>query len=260
MAVKVGIIGCKGFVGSAFLEVFSNGGGYAVTGIDKDNCEALKGTRFDILVNCNGNSSKRLADSEPKLDWEMNVGSTRRFLQYFPCSHYIHISTVEVYNDKSDPQKCREDSGIDPSALSNYGKSKYAGEQIARSHPSFLILRLAGMVGKGMKKGPAYDILEMHKLFLSEKSELHFMGTPEVARIAKLLAERGKWGETYNVVGKGSVKLSGFASIAGSKLSGAGKEEQVFRIPTAKIEGEAAISTSEDALRGFVEEWKKGKR
>lgn len=253
MVVSVGIIGYQGFVGSAFFSVFSQDGNYSVAGIGRGNYERLKGTRFDILINCNGNSSKRLADSEPQKDWEMNVKFTERFLSDFPCSHYMHISTVEVYNDKSDADKCHEDSAIEPKLLSNYGKSKYAGEQVAkRLAKSWLMLRLAGMVGPNMAKGPAYDILNLKKLFISEKSRLHFMHTHEVARIAKLLAEKGRWGEIYNVVGKGSLRLSEFASIAGVNLTETGSAIVIFDVPAEKLERETKVSTSESAARGFL--------
>lgn len=258
MAVLVGIIGYRGFVGSAFYSLFSQDNNYSVDGIGRENYENARGQAFDILINCNGNSSKRMADAEPEKDWEMNVKFTERFLSDFPSRHYLHISTVEVYNDRSDSEKCSEDSAIYPSLLSNYGKSKHGGEQAARRHPSFLILRLAGMVGPGMSKGPAYDILALHKLFISEKSRLHFMHTREVARIAKLLAEKGRWGETYNVVGKGNILLSEFAEIAGVKLSSAGKEEMQFAVPTAKLEKETAIPSSTETVRSFISEFGRG--
>ncbi|MFA6214648.1 MAG: SDR family oxidoreductase [Candidatus Micrarchaeia archaeon] len=259
MAVKVGIIGYRGFVGSAFYEVFQEGGKFEVTGIGRENYGGLKGSAFDILINANGNSSKRLAETEPEKDFEMNVVATQHALGDFPSKHYVHLSTVEVYNDKSRNETTQEDSGIDPSRLSNYGKSKYAGEQAARRHKSFLILRLAGMVGPGMKKGPAYDILHDGKLYLSEKSLLHFMDTREVARIAMLLCRKGKWGETYNVAGRGALELSRFAGMAGVKLSSSGKETALFGISTQKLERETEVMPSEEAVRAFIAEWERGK-
>lgn len=244
METKVGIVGHKGFVGSAFFEVFSENKKYSVVGIGKENYSEWIGERFGILINANGNSSKRLADSEPEKDWKMNVDATKRMLQDFPCEHYIHLSTVEVYNDKSSQDATREGAVIDAAKLSNYGKSKYEGERIAREHKSFLILRLAGMLGKNMKKGPAYDIIKLGKLFISGKSRLHFMDTAEVAAIAVHLADAGKWGEIYNVVGKGTIELNEFARIAGVALSATGKDVHLFNISTEKIGKEMDISTS----------------
>ncbi len=259
--MKIGIIGCQGFVGSAFCSVFSQGNQHEVEGIGRSNLHLMKGARFDILINANGNSSKRLADADPKKDFEMNVDATVGFLEDIACEHYIHLSTVEVYSDKSQKEATREDAAIDPAKLSNYGSSKYSGELAAKKHAkSWLVLRLAGMVGPGMKKGPAYDILHDGKLYLSEKSRLHFMDTREVARIAMLLCEKGKWGETYNVAGKGSLELLEFARIAGVKLSSSGSEKVLFDISTEKLEREVKVMPSEEAVRAFADEWKGGKQ
>jgi nucleoside-diphosphate-sugar epimerase len=255
--MKVGIVGYRGFVGSALYGAFCADKKYEAVGIDRDNAHLMKGSMFDILVNANGNSSKRLADADPQRDLEMNVAATIGFLTSIACVRYVHISTVEVYNDKSSAKSTDEDAKIDPASLSNYGFSKYCGELAARKYAkSCMVLRLAGMVGPGMKKGPAYDILSHGRIYLSEKSRLPFMDTREVARIAKLLCERGKWGETYNVVGRGSVQLSEFAKIARIRLSSAGKEEAIFRISTGKLECETGVMASEEAVRRFVGEWK----
>lgn len=257
--MKIGIIGYHGFVGSAFYEVFSAKEGWSVVGIDRGNAHLMKDSSFDIMVNANGNSSKRLAEAEPGRDFEMNALATLGFLHDIKCRHYVHLSTVEVYNDKSSEGATREDAQIDPAALSNYGFSKYCGELVARRYAkSWLILRLAGMVGPNMKKGPAYDILHDGKLYLSEKSGLHFMDTREVARIAIQLCEKGRWGEVYNVVGKGALALSEFAEIAGVKLSASGKEEISFGISTAKLEKECEVPTSKEAVKAFAGEWKDG--
>ncbi len=254
--MKVGIIGHMGFVGAAFFKAFSEGKGHSVTGIDRQNYATLRGTRFDILVNCNGNSSKRLAESDPAEDFDANASATVRALLDFPCEHYVHISTVEVYNDKTGQEATREDVRIDPSGLSNYGFSKYCGELAAMKYAkSCMVLRLAGMVGPGMKKGPAYDILAQGRLFISSKSELHFMHTRDVARIAMLLCSKGKWGETYNVVGRGTLPLSEFASIAGTGLSGEGDDVVKFSISTAKLQGVCPVPESKEAVKKFVGEW-----
>lgn len=256
--MKVGIIGYQGFVGSAFESVW--GKKHDVTGISRENCKGAMGKEFDILINANGNSSKRLADSDPSKDFEMNVSATLQFLLDFPCRHYIHLSSSEVYNDLGSREKTREDAKITPSLLSNYGFSKYCGELAARKFSkSCLVLRLAGMVGPGMKKGPFYDIVALKKLFISPRSSLQFMDTREVASIAEKLAEKEKWGETYNVVGKGSVQLSSIAALAGVGLESEGEEVVSFDVSTEKLGKEIPVMASEEAAKRFIAEWKKGK-
>lgn len=254
---KVGIIGFKGFVGSAFFEVFSSDKKYEVLGIEKGNSRAFCSTSVDLLINADGNSSKLLADKNPALDFEMNAANTLRFLHDFPCEHYVHISTVEVYPDRSSPEKTHEDCKIDHSKLSNYGSSKYLSEQIAKKFSkSHLILRLAGMVGKGMKKGPAYDMLSLQKLFVSPKCKYHYMDTADVAKIAKTLCEMGRWNETYNVVGRGNIELSEFAKLAGIKLTETGTAISVLNVSTSKLEKELAVPETPSTVKNFISSWK----
>ncbi len=257
--MRVGIIGFEGFVGSAFFEVFSEPKGWGAVGIERGNYNSFCGSKFDLLINANGNSSKRLADQQPEKDWEMNVEATKRFLRDFPCKHYLHVSTIEVYNDKSSAEQTREEVPIDLAKLSNYGKSKYAAEQIAKTHPSFMILRLAGMVGKNMKKGPAYDILYSGRLYISENSCLHFMGTRDVALIARKLCESGRWNQIYNVVGKGSLRLSQFAKIAGVRIKNAGSETMVFNVSCEKLAKEIPVPSSLETVEKFCRSFKEGK-
>lgn len=251
--LKIGIIGHKGFVGSAFYDEFSKGGDCEVIGIEKGNLETARAHEYDLLVNCNGNSSKRLADKDPALDFQMNVATTLDFLLNFKYGGYVHISTCEVYADRSSPQTTGEDTPIDPLALSNYGFSKYMAEQAVKKYAGkWLILRLSGMVGKNMSKGPAYDIINLHKLFISEKSRYQYINTADVASMARKLIGKGRWGAVYNIVGKGSMELSEVAGIAGAKLKEAGKDVQVFGISTAKIEKELGFCPdSEKTIADF---------
>ncbi len=256
--MKVGIIGYKGFVGSAFYKVFSADKKYGVTGIDRANYDSLKGLIFDILINANGNSSKRLADSDPALDFGMNVSSTLDFLRDFPTRHYLHISTVEVYNCKEKHELTYESAEIQSAKLSNYGFSKYIGEIVAKKHAkSWMILRLAGMLGKNIEKGPAYDILRLNKLFVSPKSRYQFINTWEVASIAKTLCERGKWGEIYNVVGEGSITLEKMSQMAGVKLKEHGSELLRFNVSVEKLKKEIVVSTTEKTVEQFIKQWSK---
>lgn len=258
--MKLGILGFEGFVGSAFFEVFSEDKKYSVTGINRANYKSNIGSEFDVLINAGGNSSKLLAEKDPVKDFELNVIGTLQCLQDLKCKNYVHISTVEVYPEKDNQDKTTEDTEINPELLTKYGLSKYVGELIAKKYSqSWMILRLAGMVGKNMKKGPAYDILELKRLFLSDKSRLHFMNTRDVAGTAKFLIEKKRFNRIYNVVGRGNVELSEFAKIAGVKLSETGNQEYVLDISTEKLNKEKAVPASIDTVKDFVKSFKVSK-
>ena len=252
--MKIGIIGHKGFVGSAFYEAFKADAKNHAAGIERSDLENARKETYDLLINCNGNSSKRLADKDPALDFQMNVSTTLDFLLNFKYSAYVHVSTCEVYEDRTNPEATREDAQINPLALSNYGFSKYTAEQAVKKFAKkWLIVRLSGMVGKNMSKGPAYDILSHQKLFISEKSKYQYINTADVADITKTLVERGKWGEIYNIAGKGNMPLAEVAKMAKVTLKETGKDVQVFNISTEKIEMEIEnYPSSKDTLAKFI--------
>ncbi len=251
--MKVGIIGYSGFVGSAFLKVFSKDKQYSIVGINRKNYNEMRKVHFDILINADGNSSKILAEKNPQLDFEMNVLSTLKFLYGLTYNQYVHISTIEVYNDKSTQKTTSESQKIDPTLLSSYGFSKYCAEIVVQQHAkNWIILRLGGMVGENMKKGPVYDTTNLGKIFVSEKSRFQFIDTIIVANIAKHLLERKRFGEIYNIAGKGNIRLSEFAQQYGIRFSSVGKEELHYNVNTKKIEREFKIPTSKSIILEFI--------
>jgi len=248
----MGIIGCKGFVGSAFHRIFSSDKKYEVVGLGREEYPNHIGEHFDIIINANGNSSKVLADKAPQKDFEMNVTSTLKSLFDFKFDHYVHVSSIDVYNRK-DAQNTREENFIHPETLSNYGFSKYLSELIVKKRAtSWLILRLGGMIGENMKKGPVFDILNLGKIFVSSKSRFQFINTNEVASTAKLLVEKGRWNETYNIVGDGTIELSEIAKLAGVKLGEEGEETLVVDATCNKLKGETRISSTIDTVKAFL--------
>lgn len=131
----------------------------------------------------------------------MNVQTTLNTLFDFKIRKYVYLSSVDVYNDVSNPLNNYEDVIIKPELLSNYGFSKYLGELLVKKYaPNWLILRLGGMVGEGLKKNPIYNIIYLKKLFLNPKSRFQFMNTADVAKIIEKLLMKNK--EVFNVCGK----------------------------------------------------------
>ncbi len=251
--MRLGIIGYDGFVGSALFKTFSEDKKYSVIGINRGNYSEFLGSEFDVLINADGNSSKLLADRDPVADFEMNALATLKALHDFKSDHYVHISTVAVYPKTDRAEATDEGAEIDALSLSNYGFSKYAAELIVKRHAkSWMILRLAGMVGENMKKGPVYDIIKLGKLFVSAESRYQFLNTIDVARITQHLIEKNRYGQVYNVVGKGSIALSEIARIAKVELMAYGKELHRFNVSTKKIEKEVKLPSSIETVKDFV--------
>ncbi|MEM3362646.1 MAG: NAD(P)-dependent oxidoreductase [Candidatus Bilamarchaeaceae archaeon] len=200
-------------------------------GINRDNYSSLFGQYFDVFINANGNSKKLLAAREPKLDFEMNVQTTLNTLFDFKIRKYVYLSSVDVYNDVSNPLNNYEDVIIKPELLSNYGFDKYLGELLVKKYAqNWLILRLGGMIGEGLKKNPIYDIIYLKKLFINPKSQFQFINTAVVAKIIEKLLMKNK--EVFNVCGKGAIMLDELITTFSINLQDYGTDIQHYEINT----------------------------
>src|SRR5262249_13960111 len=120
----------------------------------------------------------------------------------------------------------------------------------------WLIVRLAGMVGPGLKKNPVFDILNNQPLRISPESQYQFMHTDDVARLVWDLIERGQTGERYNVCGDGLITPREIAKLAGRKLDltrlSPPTEPRVVNISLDKIKRRVALSKTCETIQEFV--------
>ena len=252
--MKVGIIGYRGFVGSAIFEFFIRKSGFLTYGIDRTNWEKFIDMKFDIIVDCDGNSSKFIASKDPVYDIEANVVNEFKVISHFSFNKLILLSTVDVYNDKSKPETTNEDITINPLTLSNYGFSKYVRElSVMRTRKDWAILRLGGMVGKGLKKGPVFDILNDSMIFLHPESRLQFINTEMVAKIVAMFCENDFKEEVFNIVGMGSISLNEIADLIGVKLRQVGEQKEIINVSSKKISKLMNIPSTIDTIKQFTE-------
>ena len=201
------IIGGNGFVGSAYARwMEARGLPYQI--VTRENYESLRGTSCDLLINANGNSKKFLATREPLMEFDQSVRSVAQTLQDFRCGTYVFLSTGDVYPDQSSPAVTREDQAIDPTGQSRYGLHKYLAEQLVRgTQRNWLVLRMGGFVGPGLRKNAIHDMLSGGPVWLSPQSELQFISTDRAARLVMELVERGVKNEIVNLGAQGTVNL-----------------------------------------------------
>jgi nucleoside-diphosphate-sugar epimerase len=250
------LLGHRGFVGSAIASHLQKiGADYK--GLDRANYSAFKGTSCDIFINAGGSSKKRLAAEDPAKDFELNVLSTIKTLADFRCKKYILISSIDVYNDVSNPAKNSEAEQVDPSRLSPYGFHKYLCELLVMRYCSdWLILRLGGMVGEGLKKNAIFDILTSGNLFVHPHSRYQYMNASDVANA--LWALKDSRNEVFNVCGKGAVVLEEVAARLGVSLDQRAyfNAEEVYDINIDKVLKLVPIRPSIDAVTGFAEKFR----
>lgn len=255
------VLGGKGFVGSAIVAE-ARLRGYQVQVVDKDEYEGSVGTSCDLLINANGNSKKFLAKENPALEFDLSVRSVLRSTHDFKFGRYLHLSTMDVYPDVSDPALNHEDVAIDSARQSAYGFHKYLAEQIVRRYAEhWLIFRMAGFVGPGLWKNSIFDLLNGQPLRVHPDSSYQYLHTSDLARAVFTVVESGAEREVFNVTGRGLLSLGNVAAmISGCRLDPAwcALPKERYELNIDKLCRLYPLPRTEDTIRRFVDEWKVG--
>lgn len=236
------------------------GCGADVVEVTRANYHTLIGTRGDVVVDAAGNSRKFWAEDEPFAEFDASVVHRARTLRDFPGGVQVHISSVDVYDNLATSAATKEDS----SAVgygSNYGFHKHLAEEIARRYGGeWVILRLAGMLGPGLRKNPVFDILNRLPLRIHPDSRYQFMPTDSVAAICAELLDSGVRNEVFNVCGTGLISPREVAQLAGCDLdlSALPRDSQprVVDIDVTKISQRTSLPATRDTTAAFVDRWK----
>lgn len=252
------ILGGDGFVGSGYKKFFDEKQvNYRV--INKSNYIKFKGKKCDILINCSTNSKKFLAEKNFKLDFDLTVNHTLNSITDFKYDKYVLISSGEVYYKKS-KSATYENNQIKIDKISNYGFNKYLSEILVQKYcDKYIIFRMGGFVGEGIKKNIVYDLLNNKKLRLKAKSKLQFINTYESAKISyEIFINNKYYSSIYNLTGKGSVTVSLLKKLISSKSS-YHKESTLtnYDMNLEKIQKIKSIPTTASSVKKFIENKKK---
>lgn len=254
---KVIIIGGEGFVGSAYTRYCQKNELHYLI-INRTNYHDYIGTSCDLLINANGNSKKFLARENPLLEFDASVRSVRQSLIDFPAQKYVFLSSCDVYPDCSKPETTCEDITIDINQQSPYGFHKYLAEQcVQHCHPNWLIFRMGGFVGIGIKKNPIFDILQGEKMWLDPASKLQYINTDIAANIVMEVIEKGFNQEIFNLCGNGLVKLQDIIEFTKSKVQVNINSPKVqYEVAINKLQQIVNIPQSSDCVLDFVNNYK----
>lgn len=248
------VLGAGGFIGSTVVAEAQRRG-FRTLGVTRQNYETHKGTACALLVNANGNSKKFLARENPPLDFDLSVRSVHQSLHDFPADTYVHLSTIDVYSEVMDPAKNHENAPIDTARLSPYGFHKLLAEQLVRHYAKrWLILRMGGFVGPGLRKNSIYDLLKGAQLRVHPDSSYQYLDSRFLASLAFDLPQRGLAGETINCAGSGLISVREIAAlIPGAALPPmpAGQPER-YEVNTAKLRALVPVPSTRDTVSAFV--------
>jgi len=149
---------------------------------------------------------------------------------------------------------------IDPSRQSRYGLHKSLAEQLVRStQTQWLVMRMGGFVGPGLKKNAIYDLLTGGQVWLSPQSELQFISTDRAAELVWRLVEKGVRNQIVNLGAEGTVNLGALHSrLASPSVFQAQAPTIRYEVSLEKLAAlsGATLPRSEDEVNGFVAAWK----
>ena len=250
------VLGGNGFVGSAIVEE-ARRHGYQVHAIGRANYDKHIGTHCNLLINANGNSKKYLASQEPKTEFDLSVRTVQHSLVDFPAERYVYLSTIDVYPDHTNPTHNHETASIDPAKLSRYGCHKYLAEQLVQHYSKhWLILRMGGFVGSGLKKNSIYDMLKNSPLRVHPDSCYQYLPNRTLAHILfDLLDQKKLHNEIVNTAGDGIIKLREIASLIPQyKLSDTPQNAtpEHYEINITKLKSLYPVPSTQDSVRQFI--------
>jgi dTDP-4-dehydrorhamnose reductase len=120
------------------------------------NIASIDGKSFDTVVCAGAPAQKWVANRDPDKD-RQNLQALIGHLETIRCDTFILISTVDVF---SNPVGVDEHSPVDEAGLHAYGLHRRMLEKFVESHfARHLIVRLAGLVGPGLRKNVVFDLL-----------------------------------------------------------------------------------------------------
>lgn len=143
------LIGYSGYVGSTLLKQKNFTALYRSTTIGN-----IDNQSFDTVVCAGAPAQKWIANREPETDRE-KIEELIQHLKTIQCRTFILISTVDVFKS---PVGVDEDTFVDESGLHSYGFHRRLLEKFVEDHfPHYLIVRLPGLVGPGLRKNVIFD-------------------------------------------------------------------------------------------------------
>ncbi|HEY4642114.1 MAG TPA: NAD-dependent epimerase/dehydratase family protein [Thermoanaerobaculia bacterium] len=199
----------------------------------------------DVCIHAAGLADDRSTASELQ---RHNVDATRNLLESLQnCRRFIFISSASVYGLQSDP--LRESDATAESALSAYGRSKWAAEQVVaevckRRGIEYVILRPRAIYGVGDRVLLPRLVRLMRPPFLLtigpglKPISLTYVG--HLAALVEMLvfAERVECG-TFNVADSDAYQFRGVLAMLHEAIHG--RPPRIVRIPIALLRAYVAV-------------------
>lgn len=200
------LIGGNGLVGSGFKRYFKKNK-IPFKNIKRNNKKNFFKKKCDLLIDCNGNGSKRFGIENPIKDFKASVESVIENLYKIKFKKYLYISSCQVYQNLKFEKLTKEDAASLNSNINSYGYNKLISENYIKMHSrKYLIIRLPYVIGPMLKRNPFYDLLYQKRSFISLNSKINCIHTDSIASICMKLVKK-KVNGIYNIGSKNTIKV-----------------------------------------------------
>lgn len=150
------LIGYTGFVGSTLLKQTCFQDYYRSINIGD-----IAGQHYNTVVCAGAPAQKWIANREPEAD-KVKIEALISHLKLVTSKTFILISTIDVFKNPIDVD---EGTTVNEDDLQAYGLHRRMLEKFVENHfTNYLIVRLPGLVGPGLRKNVIFDFLNENNL------------------------------------------------------------------------------------------------
>ena len=201
------LIGGNGLIGSAFVKYFKKNK-ISFKNITRKNKKKFFNKKCDLIIDCNGNGSKRFGINNPLLDFKASVESVIENLCKIKFKKYLYISSCQVYEKVTIEKFSKESFKSDIKKINNYGFNKLIAENYVKKYShKYLIIRLPYVIGPNLKRNPFYDLLYKKRSYLTLNSKINCIHTDSIAENCMKLINRNV-NEIFNMGSRNTMKVS----------------------------------------------------
>lgn len=177
----ISLVGSTGFVGGNIAKAGKVDGLYHST-----NIEEAYGTKPDILIYAGLRAEKFLAEKFPEQDLEQ-IRIAEENIRKIAPEKLVLISTIDVYEDSFHATEETPAKG-----QGHYGKNRVQMEEWVRANfKDYLIVRLPGLFGTGIRKNFIYDYIHYIPALLNETKFAELSGKRPELKDFYALNEKG---------------------------------------------------------------------
>ena len=201
------LIGGNGLIGSAFVRYFKKNK-ISFKNITRKNKKKFFNKKCDLIIDCNGNGSKRFGINNPLLDFKASVESVIENLCKIKFKKYLYISSCQVYEKVTIEKFSKESFKSDIKKINNYDFNKLIAENYVKKYSKkYLIIRLPYVIGPNLKRNPFYDLLYNKRSYLTLNSKINCIHTDSIAKNCMKLINKNI-NETFNMGSRNTMKVS----------------------------------------------------